>query len=64
MYVHLILFVFQVQSIISGVRGNEEDVQDVQYFFTNVLQCIESLQREVSHTCGQERLFSVLEDHT
>ena len=61
MYAHLILFVFQVQSLFFEVRGIGVDVAS---FFTDALHCIESLQREESNNCGQERLYRVLDDHT
>jgi len=62
MYVHLILFVFQIQTQFLEVRSNEEDVVR---FFTSAQQCIASLiQSEESDIFGQERLYRVLDDHT
>lgn len=61
MYVHLILFVFKVQTLFFEVKGNEEDVAS---FFISALQCIESLQSEDSPSFRQERLYRVLDDHT
>lgn len=62
MYVHLILFVFQIQTQFFEVRSNEEDVVR---FFTSALQCIASLiQNEESNIFGQERLYRVLDEHT
>lgn len=61
MYVYLILFAFQVETLFFEVRGNEEDVS---IFFISTLQCIESLQSEDSTSFRQERLYRELDDHT
>lgn len=60
---HLFLFVFclLVQTLFYNMKGNEEDIS---FFFTSALQCIESLQRNEPNNFRQERLYRVLDDHT
>lgn len=62
MYLHLIRLVFQFQTLIFW--GKRQWRGCCKFFFKSALQCIQLLQSEKSNTCGQERLYRVLDDHT